>query len=63
MAVLAENCPCLEELAAKLEGGWTEDGGEILPKLATCRIRMITTDPLHALLVHANHLEQIEVYC
>ncbi|PSN29989.1 hypothetical protein C0J52_24817 [Blattella germanica] len=61
LGMVAENCPYLEELGAKLEGGWDREGGEMLPHLAICRIRVGTTEPLQTLLVHAHRLEQLEV--
>jgi hypothetical protein len=59
--MLAENCPHLEELGAKLEGGWYGQAGAMLPELVTCRIRVGATETLHALLVHAPRLEHLEV--
>jgi hypothetical protein len=59
--MLAENCPCLEELGAKLEGGWCGDVGTMLPQLITCRIRVGAKETLHALLVHSRRLEHLEV--
>ncbi|XP_069701814.1 uncharacterized protein [Periplaneta americana] len=61
VSVLAENCPRLEELGAKLEGGWYGETGAMLPYLAVCRIRVGGTEPLHTLLVHAQCLEHLEV--
>jgi len=63
MSMLAENCPHLEELGAKLEGGWYGEEGTMLPHLITCRIRVGATETLHALLVHAARLEHLEVRC
>lgn len=59
--MLAENCPCLEELGAKFEGGWYRDAGAMLPQLVTCRIRVGAKETLHALLVHTPRLEHLEV--
>jgi hypothetical protein len=59
--MLAENCPRLEELGAKLEGGWYGEEGAMLPQLVTCRIRVGATETLHAVLVHATCLEHLEV--
>jgi hypothetical protein len=61
VSMLAENCPHLEELGAKLEGGWYGQAGAMLPELVICRIRVGATETLHALLVHASHLEHLEV--
>lgn len=61
VSMLAENCPRLEELGAKLEGGWYGEEGTMLPQLITCRIRVGATETLHALLVHAARLEHLEV--
>jgi hypothetical protein len=63
VSMLAENCPHLEELGAKLEGGWYGEEGTMLPQLITCRIRVGATETLHALLVHATRLEHLEVRC
>lgn len=63
VSMLAENCPHLEELGAKLEGGWYGEEGTMLPHLITCRIRVGATETLHALLVHATRLEHLEVRC
>lgn len=61
VSMLAENCPRLEELGAKLEGGWYGEEGAMLPQLITCRIRVGATETLHALLVHTTCLEHLEV--
>lgn len=59
--MLAENCPCLKELGAKLEGGWYGEAGAMLQQLVICRIRVGATETLHALLVHTPRLEHLEV--
>ncbi|PNF34542.1 hypothetical protein B7P43_G10743 [Cryptotermes secundus] len=61
VSMLAENCPCLKELGAKLEGGWYGEAGAMLPQLVICRIRVGATETLHALLVHTPRLEHLEV--
>jgi hypothetical protein len=61
VSMLAENCPRLEELGAKLEGGWYGEAGAMLPQLVTCRIRVGATETLRALLVHTPRLEHLEV--
>lgn len=61
LVMLAENCPALEELGAKLEGDWFGHFGNMLPELKTCRVRIGSTATLRSLLVHAKNLTALEL--
>nr|CAD7397021.1 unnamed protein product [Timema cristinae] len=61
ITMLAELCPDLEELGAKVEGAWWGEPGTMLTNLNTCRVRVGCTETLRALLVHSPNLAHLEV--
>ncbi|XP_067014600.1 uncharacterized protein [Anabrus simplex] len=59
ISLLAELCPNLMELGAKLEGSWNQAGQ--LTHLTSCRVRVGSREPFTSLLVNAPRLSHFEV--
>ncbi|XP_063224271.1 uncharacterized protein LOC134532047 [Bacillus rossius redtenbacheri] len=61
ISMLAELCPSLEELGAKVEGGWWGESAPMLGHLKVCQVRVGSSETLRALLMHAVNLQHLEV--